>query len=188
MEGFWLYYWRQCSHLFEMNNSTVCFFHYYCIWRLTFYHKLCQRCVQSHSSIVLSTTYNDFSMAPLFPSVSCSISSPGLYYICLLIGCVSIPAEKFNTSLKPSAKPESFSEEQAIKGMLAWRSCWLIYWLAGCGWLLVLLSFILLFGWVFACDVSPNCHFWRQNDTGSWGCNILCFTEYWLIHFAHVET
>lgn len=61
-----------------------------------------------------------------------SVSSPGPDYICLLIACVSIPAVKFNTSLKPSAKPESFIEEQTIKGMLAWSSCWLIYRLANC--------------------------------------------------------
>lgn len=108
----------------------------------------------------------------LSPSVSCSLSfsSPGPDYICLLIACVSIPAVKFNTSLKPSAKPESFSKEQAIKGMLAWSSCWLIYWLADCGWLLVCLTSILflhfLEGYLHVVSLQ-ECHFWKQNDIWS---------------------
>lgn len=87
--------------------------------------------------LLLSTSLEDVIIsAKLSHSVFCyhSFSSPGPGYICLLIACVSIPAVKFNTSLKPSAKAESFSEEEAIKGMLARSSFWLIYWLADCGW------------------------------------------------------
>lgn len=42
-------------------------------------------------------------------------------------------------------KPESFSEEQAIKGMLAPSSCWLRYWAAECSWVLVCLTSNLAF-------------------------------------------
>lgn len=80
--------------------------------------------------LLLSTSLEDVIIsAKLSHSVFCyhSFSSPGPGYICLLIACVSIPAVKFNTSLKPSAKAESFSEEEAIKGMLARSSFWLIY-------------------------------------------------------------
>lgn len=121
-----------------------------------------------------------------FPFVSCShsLSSPGPYYICLLIACVSIPAVKFNTSLKPSAKPESFREEQAIKVMLAWSSCWLIYWLAYCGWLLVCLTSILFF-WRGICMwcLSQNCHFWKQNHIWSGHVAVGHYIKYWYISF-----
>lgn len=126
--------------------------------------------INSFSSGLFSSVHRFWGIltcGALFPSVSRSFSSPGPYYICLIIGCVSNPAEKFNTSLKTSAKPESFCKEQKIKGTLAWGSCWLIYWSADSGWLLVCLTSFLFSGGVFACDV------WKHNGIRSFGCEIL---------------
>ncbi len=136
----------------------------------------------------LFISFENVNIGYTLPPVSCShsFSSPGPYYICLLIGCISIPAVKFNMSLKPSAKPESFSEEQAIKGMLAWSSCWLIYWLADCGWLLVCLASVLFF-WR---GIYMPCLSKRSFLEAKWhlvrSCG--CFTQYWYIHLAHKQT
>lgn len=150
--------------LFQINLTTQ-FCHIYCTCRLLYLWKKKASRVLSLGLHICPPVFRVLVSGRDSPSVSCShsFSSPGSDHICLLIAWASIPAVKFNTSLKPSAKPESFREEQAIKGTLARSSCWLIYWLANCGRVFVCLISVLFSGGVFGSDVSPRCPIWKQN-------------------------